>query len=447
MISSNFYFQVIIRVLLITLSAIGLAFFFERESYIIVSILFALICFQVIFLIRYVNQINTKIAYFFNAIENEDFNLHIPEDKNVKSFKNLHQSLNRINKLIQDTYLVKQSQELFYQEILKQINIGIITFTEEGHIFFSNSTAEHLLNYSPLNHIKQLKQVDKKLYEFISNLETSSQRLFELTNEREQIQLSVKSTILQTTDHKLYLVVIQDIYKELEEKETDSWIKLIRVLTHEIMNSIAPISSISESILKYYKDDSNVISIDELNEQHLKSTVKGLEVIGDQVVNLTSFVDSYRTLLNIPKPNKEIIQIKLLFDNLLLLINPEESTINIEVSVIPENLELFIDKKQIIQILLNLSKNAIQSVKTKKNGIIKIIAGIEKQGKKFIKVTDNGPGIEPELLDKIFVPFFTTKNNGTGIGLSISKQILRLHDGTIKVKSIPNKETSFTLHF
>lgn len=447
MISSNFYFQVILRVLLITFSAIVLAFFFEREFYIIASIFFLIICFQVVFFVRYVNQINTKIAYFFNAIENEDFNLHIPEEKNLKSFKHLHHSLNKINKLIQEIYLKKQAQELFYQEILKQVNIGIITFNEDGHIYFSNSTAERLLNYSPLNHIKQLVQVDKKLYEFISNLETSSQRLFELTNERERIQLSVKSTILQTTERKLYLVVIQDIYKELEEKETDSWIKLIRVLTHEIMNSIAPISSISESILKYYKNDSNIVSIDQLNAKHIESTVKGLEVIGDQVGNLTSFVDSYRTLLSIPEPNKEIVYIKLLFDNLLLLINPKKTAIQIEITVTPENLSFFIDKKQMIQVLLNLSKNAIQSVKNKKNGVIKIIAGIEDHDKKFIKVTDNGPGIESEILDKIFVPFFTTKNNGTGIGLSISKQILRLHDGTIKVKSIPNKETSFTLYF
>jgi len=447
MISSNFYFQVIVRVLMITLSAIGLAFFFERKLYIAVSIIFAVICFQVVFLIMYINQINTKIAYFFNAIQNEDFNLHIPEGKNVKSFQHLHHSLNKINKLIQDIYLKKQAQELFYQEILKQVDIGIITFNKDGHIYFSNFAAERLLNYSPLNHIKQLVHVDKKLYEFISNLETSSQRLFELTNERERIQLSVKSTIIQTTEHKLYLVVIQDIYKELEEKETDSWIKLIRVLTHEIMNSIAPISSISESILKYYKNDSNIVSLDELNTQQIKNTVKGLEVIGNQVGNLTSFVDSYRTLLNIPEPNKEIVPIKILLDNLLLLINPEETNINITISVIPENLEFFIDKKQIIQILLNLSKNAIQSVKNKENGIINIIAGIENQDKKFITVTDNGSGIEPELLDKIFVPFFTTKNNGTGIGLSISKQILRLHDATIKVRSTPNKETSFTLYF
>jgi two-component system, NtrC family, nitrogen regulation sensor histidine kinase NtrY len=447
MINTNFYFQVIIRVVFITLSAIGLAFAFERDLFIIVGIAILIICVQVFLLISYVNQINTRISYFFNAIENEDFSLNIPNHNNVKSFERLHQSLNKINKLIHDTYLKKQEQELFYQEILKQVNIGILTFNKSGHILFSNSTAERLLNYSPLNHIKQLAQVDKNLYKFISNIENSDQRLFELTNERERIQLSVKSTILQTSEHQLYLVVIQDIYKELEEKETDSWTKLIRVLTHEIMNSIAPINSISESILKYYKNDSSIVSINDLNTKQIQNTVKGLEVISDQVKNLTSFVDSYRTLLSIPEPSREIVQIKPLLDNLLLLINKEEPTISIEVSVVPENLDFFIDTKQIIQILLNLSKNAIQSVGTAENSSIKISAGIEETIKKFIRVTDNGPGIPPKILDQIFVPFFTTKNNGTGIGLSISKQILRLHEGTIKVKSIPNKETSFTLYF
>ena len=447
MASRNFYLQIILRVSLIILSAIGLAFLFIKEYYvgsIFVLLLLALLGSQLVY---YINHTNRKIAYFFDAIKNEDFTLHFPEKDLIKSFKHLNHSLNRVNALIQEVHLKKQEQEQYYQIILKQANIGILAFNEKGHIIFSNPTVEKLLNHSPLNHIKQLTQVDEKLYGLFDGLKPFDQKLFQLSNEREKTQLAIKSTAISINKENLLLVVIQNIHKELDEKETDSWIKLIRVLTHEIMNTITPMTSISESILKYYKTENGLVTIDHFDRKHIENTVKGLEVISEQGDNLMSFVQSYRTLLSVPEPDKEIILAKTLLDNVIVLMKQENSKIKINVKVLPENLELFIDKKQINQVLVNLSKNALQSLEKNKEGIINISAGTNNFKKKFIKITDNGSGIPPELIEEIFVPFFTTKNTGTGIGLSLSKQILRLHGGTIEVYSIPNKETSFVLTF
>jgi len=447
--SKNLYIQLVFRVVLITLTALLIGFLFIKEYYILCVLALCIIGIETLFLIKYVNQTNRRIAYFFDSIKNEDFTMRFPEAIKNKTIKELNSSLNTFNSKIQEVYLKNQSQEQFYQEILKQADIGILTFNTKGHILFANPTVEKLLNYTPLNHIKQLQQIDYKLYNLFVNLKPFERTLFELTNEREKRQLALKSTAISLNKQSLLLVVIQDIHKELDEKETDSWVRLIRVLTHEIMNTVAPITSISESILKYFKKEEDIIALNEFKVAHLNNTAKGLEVIKDQGQNLMSFVQSYRSFLNVPKPDKEIVLAQKLLDRVTILMTEDTKVraVSFEVISFPEDLELFIDEKQLTQVLLNLCKNAYQSLENQKNGIIKITAGVNNEGNKYIEVWDNGPGIPKELQEEIFVPFFTTKSTGTGIGLSLSKQILRLHGGTLKVTSIPNKETRFLMIF
>ncbi len=449
MASRDFYVQLIFRVTLIALTAIGMAFAFVENLYLAFILAICLFLLQVYLLITYINSTNRKIAYFFNAIRNEDFTLRFPERVSIKSFKQLNQSLNRVNGLIQEVHLKLQTQEQYYQEILKQANIGILTFNDKGHILFANPTVEKLFNHRPLNHIKQLSQIDDKLYEIFKNLKPFDQKLIELTNERDKIQLALKSTAITIDKQALLLVVVQDIHKELDEKETDSWVRLIRVLTHEIMNTVAPITSISESILKYFKKEDQLIPIEELPQEHIVNAAKGMEVIQEQGNDLISFVQSYRSFLSVPAPDRKIVLADKILSRVKVLMTQNEKFDNIsfEISVSHENLEVYVDEKQIAQVLLNLSKNALQSVGTQKGGAIKLNAGVSKDGKKYIEVWDNGPGISQELIDQIFVPFFTTKSSGTGIGLSLSKQILRLHGGNLIVHSEMNKETTFTLIF
>lgn len=449
MASRNFYVQLIFRVLLITLTALALAFAIFKPWYFTLAFSAIFLVAQVYSLITFINSTNRKIAYFFDAIRNEDFTLRFPEKVSIKSFKELNQSLNRVNGLIQEVHLQLQIREQYYQEILKQASIGIMTFNEKGHILFSNPTVEKLLNYTPLNHIKQLSQVDEGLYQVFKSFKPFDRKLFQLTNEREQIQLALKSTPITLDEKSLILVVVQDIHEELDEKETESWVRLIRVLTHEIMNTITPIASISDSIIKYFKKEGKVVPSNSLDETQIKNTLKGLEVIKEQGGNLMDFVQSYRSLLNVPEPNRTIVSGKKLLGKIEVLMStrPENEQTNFYVECNPDELEFFIDEKQITQVLINLGKNALQSVRETKKGQVHIIAGIENDGVKYIEVKDNGPGIPSDLIDEIFVPFFTTKNEGTGIGLSLSKQVMQLHGGNLKVRSIQNQETVFRLTF
>lgn len=447
MVSRNIYIQLVFRVIFMTLTIVFATYFFFNEQYLAGSIGAIIMIFQIGGLINYVNQTNRKIAYFFDAIKNEDFTLRFPEKLSVKSLEELNHSLNMLNSMIQDIHLKKQAQEQYYQEILRQADIGIFTINPKGHILYANPTVQELLNYRPLNHVKQLKQVDKELYKLFEDLQPFNNTIFKLGNERGKKELSLKCTPIIIEGQQLLLVVAHDIHKELDEKETDSWVKLIRVLTHEIMNTITPITSISESILNYFKKGSNPNIPTHFSEQQIKNTTKGLEVIKEQGSDLMSFVQSYRNFLSIPEPDRELVPANSLLEKITLLLNEqkESSSITITTKIEPENLEFYIDQKQLTQVLLNLGKNAKQSLEGIDDGRIQFTAGINAMNKKFIQVKDNGAGIPENLIDEIFVPFFTTKNTGTGIGLSLSKQIMRLHGGSINVTSM--ETTQFTLTF
>ena len=449
MVSRNFYIQLILRIILIILTSLAIGFAFFSENYLLAAVALILLTMQAIMVVNYLNRINRKLAYFFDAIRNEDFTLRFPEKDLIKSFKNLNHSLNRVNELIQEVYLKKQAQEQYYQEILKQATIGILTLNKRGHILFANPKMEQLLNHSPLNHVRQLEQIDADLYKLFSSLKPFESKLIQLTNERERTQLTIKSSSITEDNEELLLVVAQDIYRELEEKETDSWVRLIRVLTHEIMNTITPITSISGSILGYFKTPRGMVPVESFSKSHIENTVKGLEVIQDQGTGLMEFVQSYRTLLSVPAPDKSLIKAADLISKVEVLMRHEmvKRKVQFKTEWEPEDLELYLDEKQITQVLINLSKNALQALEGSPDPVIALSAGVGRNELKYIEISDNGSGIPEDLIDEIFVPFFTTKSEGTGIGLSLSKQVVQMHGGSLKVHSQEARGTIFTLEF
>lgn len=446
MISKNLYIQIIFRTILMAITAVAIAYSIVKPySYAIVfgcTILFVL---ELLFLIRFLNTTNRKIAYFLKAFKNEDFTLRFPENSNVRSLRELNTSLNDLNRVLQNIYTKNQAREKYYQQILKHADIGVLTINDKGHILYANQQVKKLLNHFQLNHIQQLISIDNDLYKMFKNIQPFERKVFELSNEREKIVLSVKSTTMVLDEQNLLLVVIQDIHKELDEKETDSWIKLIRVLTHEIMNTITPITSISDTILKNYQNEELP---KEAIDKRTTMTIKGLEVVKDQSENLMKFVQSYRSILNLPLPDKKLISAQILITKTILLTEQYKiSNITLTSKTPSDDLLLFIDEKQITQVLVNLTKNALESIGNQENGTIHIEAGQLSETQKYITITDNGPGIPKALMNDIFIPFFTTKNFGTGVGLSLSKQILKLHGGNLKVSSTPHKKTVFALHF
>jgi two-component system nitrogen regulation sensor histidine kinase NtrY len=449
MASRNMYFKIIVRVLLLVMTIFCFSYFLIKKQFDFSVYIGILIVFQVIGLIKFLNITNQKISYFFNAVENDDSSIHFPEYTKDRSLKELHKSLNRLNQLLQKAKIENKTQEKYYHTILEQATIGILTLNEKGHIILANKTAKTLLNYESLTHIQQLKRVDEKLFTLVSKLKPFDQKLIELPNERETIKLTVKASPLIVGNESLLLISIQNISLELNDNEVDSWVKLFKVLTHEIMNTIAPITSISETLSDFYKTEKGLISPSEIKEQDVVDVVKGLDIIQTQGRNLTNFVESYRTLTKIPYPRKDIVNVASLLEKIRILVSQERgfSQTTFLIDVAPKNLEIFADEKQIIQVLINLVKNSLESLNGHLNGTITLSGIRNNLGKPTLLVVDNGEGISPSLVDQIFIPFFTTKKKGTGIGLSLSKHIMRLHGGNLQVNSIPFKQTVFALEF
>jgi len=450
MISRNLYFQLLFRVLLILLIALAAGCLISAR----VPILLVVVCLLmevpvVINLIYFLNSTNRKMSYFLESVQNEDFSLSFPNNISDKPTRELYQSLNKVNQQIQQLKIESRQQEQYFQTLLEHVATGIVTFDSRGFVLHANSAAMKLLSIEVLTHINQLERINRNLFLTIRDIKPFEHKLLSVTTERGTVQLSLKATSFKIKNDKLVLLSVQDIRNEMDEKELDSWMKLIRVLMHEIMNSIAPITSVSESLYKFYNVEGRPALPEEVNETTIQTTIRGLNVIKEQGKGLMQFVESYRKLTRLPNPDKKFFKLEELANRIMILYSSLENNdkVKLSVSVHPSDIELFADENQISQVLLNLVQNALQANENNSEGKIQIIAGINSDQHTEIRVIDNGSGIPEEVLEQIFVPFFTTRKNGSGIGLSISRQIMRLHGGTLQVRSAHGKETVFRMIF
>ena len=450
MISKNLHINILIRVLVIVALSILLGWLITsgeslRISFICTLTLVALTA----NLITYLNSTNKKIRYFFDSVKNDESNLFFPvEDKN-RTVREIHKSMNRVNQQIQQLKIDNRNQEQYFRILIEHLAIGIITYNNKGFILHSNSSARKLLMTDVLSHLRQIERTDKKLYQSIKSIKPLERRLVSINTENGEIQLSLKATSFKTSDDELLILSVQDIKNELDEKEIESWMKLIRVLMHEIMNSITPITSLSESLSTIYNEGGMPVSPEILTPQAISTTLKGLNVIKEQGRGLMSFVESYRKLIRIPEPDKQFFRVAELMDRVQILYNSLQQSHKTRLTFSLKNpdLEIFADQNLISQVLINLIRNALEANEENMDGKITITSGTDNNLHPEICVIDNGPGIPEENIDEIFVPFFTTRKSGSGIGLSISRQIMRVHGGNLKVKSIPGKETIFCLTF
>jgi PAS domain S-box-containing protein len=450
MFSKNLYFNIITRVSLIVIFSAVLGYFLVIER----SLRFSIICFLIIVfltvnLISYLNSTNKKIRFFFDSVRNDDSNLSFPIETGNAALNELYQSMNRVNHQIQQLKIENRQQEQYFRTLLEHLAAGIITYNDKGFILHANSSAKKLLSMDVLTHLQQIERKDQKLFETINNIKPFERRLIAISTEGSEIQLSLKATSFKTNENELVILSIQDIKNELDEKEIESWMKLIRVLMHEIMNSITPITSLSESLSNIYSTGGKPVKPDQVNVKTIATTLQGLNVIKEQGKGLMSFVESYRKLTRVPEPEKKFFKAADLMSRVQILYNSLENSdrINLSVSLKNPDLEFFADQNLISQVLINLVKNAIEANENNNDGKIRIVASEGLNSHYEICVIDNGPGISEENIDEIFVPFFTTRQNGSGIGLSISRQIMRVHGGNLKVRSVPDKETVFCLSF
>jgi len=450
MISRKFYFNITLSISLIVIVSALAGYLLSTGPSFIISILCLIAAIILtISLISYLNLTNRRISFFFDAVRNDDSNLSFPADSESKSLRTLYQSMYKVNQQIQQLKIENRQQEQYFQTLLEHLATGIITFNKKGFILHANSSAKRLLSADVLTHLQQIERINHKLFQAMAKIKPHEQRLVSFSSTKGDIQLSLKATSLKAGDEELTIVSIQDIKNELDEKELDSWLKLIRVLMHEIMNSITPITSLSESLSRLFTVNGRNVIPDQVTEKTIAKISQGLNVIQEQGRGLTSFVESYRKLTHLPDPEKKYFKVADLLKRVQVLYNSLENSNRAELSFSLEDpdLEIFADENLISQVLINLVKNALEANEKTTTGKIMITAGTNQEQRPEICVIDNGPGISEENLEEIFVPFFTTRNKGSGIGLSVSKQIMRAHGGNLRVRSIQDKETVFYLTF
>jgi nitrogen fixation/metabolism regulation signal transduction histidine kinase len=342
----------------------------------------------------------------------------------------------------------KDSEYQFFKNIVQHVGIGILTFKKDGAIQIINNAAKRLLRVDKVERISELREASDLLVEAFLKLKTGGRELIRLKSGDETIQLSIFAIELTLRGEEVKLISMSNIQSELEEKEMEAWQNLVRVLTHEIMNSVTPISSLAgvveEELQKKLETNHLSMQRDEAEDMHLS-----VQTISKRSEGLIKFVKEFRSLTHIPKPKVLQVAVKPLLDELAMLHKKELADNNIAISVLvePETMMVMADKTLIEQVLINLIKNAIQAFGEKTDKKISLYAHLNETGNVLISVKDNGTGIEPEALEKIFIPFFSTKKTGSGIGLSLSRQIMRQHEGNISVKSEMGEGTEFVLRF
>ena len=445
----SFLLNILWRIVLITLVAAVLGWASFSAYFLLCVILGPLLIVQIANLIHYQNHVNERISYFFEAIKNEDFSQAFPAKEGEKIIRELNENLKKVNQYIQQIKIDSHRQEQYFRALIEHVGTGILTYDEKGFVLHANASLKKLLGMEQFTHLKQLERIDQQLANALRQIQQQEQKLITFNSKHGQINLLIKATEFKSQDQHLTLLSVQDINQELDEKELDSWLKLIRVLTHEIMNSIAPVTSLSESLSNYYFKDGKRIPAKEVSDKIIQNTIRGLEIIKEQGKGLIHFVELYRKFTRIPKPEKKLVGVKDLLEKSVFLskVGFSEAQVSYLIRMADPDLQVLADENLISQVLNNLLKNSVEALSGKDHGELALSAFRNGLNQVEISVRDNGPGIPPELINEIFVPFFTTRESGNGIGLSLSRQIMRVHGGSLKVHSTPGKETVFTLTF
>lgn len=447
----SFRLNAVIRIIILSASIFLLFYLlFRTELYTTTAILSIVIILQVISIIHYFEKTNKELVRFFKSVKYSDFSQTFKTTGLGSWFDELHDAFTEVMEEFKKTRSEKEEHYRYLQTVVEHIGVGLISFTQDGEAGLFNNAAKRLLNLPRLKNIKQLGTFSNELVEILFNLKSGDKRIVKLEVENDILQLAVYATEFKMRGQHFTLVSIQNIHSELEEQEMEAWQKLIRVLTHEIMNSVTPISSLASTTNEMLVDtiirqkESKVSVEDDFND--IQGALKTIEKRSKGLIN---FVNAYRNMTIIPPPNFQIIKLTELFDRIkkLMITSINEKKIDFYMNVEPESLELTADPELVEQVLINLILNAVYALDDIRDSKIELTAMVNETGRIIIQVRDNGPGIPNDMRERIFIPFFTTKKQGSGIGLSLSKQIMRLHKGSISVRSVPEKETVFTLRF
>jgi len=440
---SRFKLSIILQVILLALTT---GFFFlalDRRNLPVTTFnLAAIWILQLILLIRYLQRVNRDLERFFAAFRFNDGTMRFDLQHSDKVFRPLHEQMNRILTQFTEIQLGKQRQQELYQQAIEQSATGLCAFTADGRVQLVNASFLRLFGLKECRNVKQLDNAYPGVQQSIMELKPYRKKILELKTSSQPLRISANGSQMKIGKEKIMLVSFDNVKTETELAEIEAWQKMTRVISHEILNSVSPISLMASGLLELYQAQAEPLA--ELREK----TIDSLGVIHKRSRHLIRFIESYRTFAKLPVPVKKPFAVSRLFGQVKILFSEELNTrsISINTSTIPENISLTADEKLVEQVLINLVKNALEA--TTERSLPQIgMEAYQEEGRVKIRVTDNGKGIPDEIAGQLFVPFFTTKAGGSGIGLNLARQIMSLHGGSISFQSTVDTGTCFVLEF
>jgi nitrogen fixation/metabolism regulation signal transduction histidine kinase len=438
----NFSLGIFFRIAFILCFSLSFAWTFIEKNYPLTFIFGLAEIVSVVNLYKYVTSLNRKMKRLFEAIQYQDFAITFKADNKLgESFKDLNNDLNAVIHSFNQVRGEREATLHFINAIIQQINVGILSYDTEGKIEINNQAANKLLKIYRLKHITDIEKQNPAIFECLISLKPNESKLLSLAEN----DLSFSVTEIQMRGRKVRLVAIHNIRSELQIKELEAWQNLTKVLRHEIMNSVTPIVSLAETMKDIVE---NELKAENPKEQESIDDLKdALQTVQRRGNGIMKFVNAYREFTSIPLPNKTYSSASELFKTLEGIFSQKALENKVKMSFeIEDDFETLIDTDQIEQVLINITKNAFEVENQSETPSI-LIKAYTNQGTKTIEIADNGIGIEKELQEKIFIPFYTTKKTGSGIGLSLSRQIMQLNDGNINFYENQPTGAVFVLHF
>lgn len=445
----TFSSKLTLRIVLICAICFVLVHFLYTDQIVFVPFTLGLLVWRGYLLVKWIGQTHNSVIDYLDAIQYDDLSNNYDGEANDFTDK-LNEAFSKVLSKLKSKRKEQEADYQYLKNIVHHIGIGLITFNEAGNVQIINTAAKKLLRVNNINNIKALEAVSIPLVNTFSRLTTGGRDLVRIEIGGEIVQLAVYAIQLTLRNEQYKLISIQNIQNELEEKEMEAWQNLVRVLTHEIMNSVTPISSLAGTVNSELKEQlSNDLDINQISNEDVEELQLAINTIQKRSEGLIRFVSDFRNLTQIPIPKLSKFIVCEVLEEIEILLKKElrENNISFTIKSDPKRLTLNADKALIEQVLINLVKNAIQAFDEQTHRLIEVTASMSDKSRPVITVKDNGNGIDEEAIEKIFIPFFTTKQTGSGIGLSLSKQIMRQHQGTMAVKSKMDEGTEFILRF
>ena len=437
--------RLLFKLVLLFAALIAAAWFFVNAGYWYLAALAALIFFLMYDIYRMLKKAQDEVQEFVESIHYRDFSRYFNVKHAPAELQPLRKGFNEINSTFKVISKEKEVQYQYLQKILELVDTGIISFeTASGDLNWMNDTFKKMMDIPYLKTIHSLEKRDANLYKEAIGIRPGETRVVTVTKENRQIKILLAATMFQTEGKTNKVIACQNINEALDETEARAWQKLLSVMTHEIMNSVAPISSLAATLKNRLAQSGSFTD----SGSNMDDLELGLETIQRRSEGLLKFTETYRNLNKITTPNLKKVFVRDLFENLHTLMQPtlDQKKIEFEIILKDPHLTASVDINLVEQVLINLVVNALEAVKENPHPRI-ILSSLQENNKLLVRVADNGSGISPELLDKIFIPFFSTKKSGSGIGLSLCKQIMLLHKGNIQVQSREGEGSVFSLVF